>query len=135
MHETQRPLPDAPDGTSPAAPSPHPTPTPSPAPSPEPPVSVTVTRSGGFAGLSRRWRAEAEGSDAERWRALIEDCPWEAVAIVRDDTGADRFVWRLDARCGERAREAELADAEITGPWRELIDAVKAAAVPSPPQR
>src|SRR5690349_7446265 len=124
MHEPQRPLPDAPHGARPAARSPRPSPTPSPGPSPEPPVggeqpapppeadtsadlpvSVTVTRSGGFAGLSREWRAEAEGSDAERWRALIEGCPWEAVAILRDDTGADRFVWRLDARCGERARE------------------------------
>ncbi|MCH6231268.1 hypothetical protein MK786_11015 [Microbacterium sp. CFH 31415] len=93
---------------------------------------MTVTRSGGFAGLSREWRAEADGSDAERWRALIEGCPWEAVAILRDDAGADRFVWRLDARCGERAREAELADADARGPWRELIDAVKDAAASSP---
>ena len=38
--------------------------------------------------------------------------------------GADRFVWRVDARCGDAEREAELADPDVQGPWRELIDAV-----------
>ena len=42
-------------------------------------------------------------------------------------TGADRFVWHVDARCGDAAREAALADPEVQGPWRELIDAVRAA--------
>ena len=42
-------------------------------------------------------------------------------------TGADRFVWHVDARCGDAAREAALADPEVQGPWRDLIDAVRAA--------
>ncbi|WP_246533410.1 protealysin inhibitor emfourin [Microbacterium flavescens] len=100
-----------------------------------PVVSVTVTRSGGFAGMARRWKAEAGESEASRWRTLIEECPWDAAAVVRVEAGADRFLWTLDARCGERSREAELAESDVHGPWRELIDAVKEAAAPSPPRR
>jgi hypothetical protein len=36
-------------------------------------------------------------------------------------------MWRLDARCGGHRREAELADPDVQGPWRDLIDAVREA--------
>ena len=92
-------------------------------------VAVTVTRTGGFAGLRRTWHAHPDTADAPQWIALIDGCPWDAADPTRDiaATGADRFVWHVDARCGDAAREAALADPEVQGPWRDLIDAVRAA--------
>lgn len=95
-------------------------------------VAVTVTRTGGIAGLRRTWTAEA-GEDATPWIALIERCPWNAAdhSDRRAPSGADRFVWRVTAQCGDSAREAELVDSDVLGPWRELIDAVRAAPGPT----
>jgi hypothetical protein len=92
-------------------------------------VAVTVTRTGGFAGLRRTWRAQPDTADAPEWIALIDGCPWDAADPTRavPPAGADRFVWHVDARCGDAAREAALADPEVQGPWRELIDAVRSA--------
>ena len=99
-------------------------------------VAVTVTRTGGFAGLRRTWHAQADTAEAPQWIALIDGCPWDAAAPTRPilPTGADRFVWHVDARCGDAERAAALADPEVQGPWRELIDAVRSAA-PTPPER
>lgn len=93
-------------------------------------VAVTVTRTGGFAGLRRTWRARPERDEAPQWIALIDECPWDAVGPHRTDppSGADRFIWHVDARCGDAAHEAALADPEVQGPWLHLIDAVRAAA-------
>jgi len=92
-------------------------------------IAVTVTRTGGIAGLRRTWRAQPDTAESPLWIALIDGCPWDAADPARaiPPTGADRFVWHVDARCGEAAREAALADPEVQGPWRELIDAVRAA--------
>ncbi len=98
-------------------------------------VSVTVTRTGGIAGLRRAWRAEADEAAAPTWIQLIEGCPWDAVADGRFHPGADRFVWAVDARCGDDERRAELADDDVRGPWRELIDAVREAGSPMPRER
>lgn len=99
-------------------------------------VAVTVTRTGGFAGLRRTWHAQPDRADAPQWIALIDGCPWDAADPTRDiaPTGADRFVWHVDARCGDAAREAALADPEVRGPWRDLIDAVRAAKTEDPPK-
>lgn len=101
------------------------------APAPPEPVAVavTVTRTGGFAGLRRSWHAQPESDDAPHWIALIDGCPWDDADPTRpiDPHGADRFLWHVDARCGEAAREAALADPEVQGPWRDLIDAVRSA--------
>jgi hypothetical protein len=90
-------------------------------------VAVTVTRTGGIAGLKRTWRAQPADADAPRWIALLEECPWDAADPARPITpnGADRYMWHVDARCGEDEREAALADPEVQGPWRDLIDAVR----------
>ena len=97
-------------------------------------VAVTVTRSGGIAGLRRTWRAEPDSAEAPQWIALIDECPWDAVdeGVARTTRGADRYVWHVDARLGEAERVAALADPDVRGPWRQLIDAVRAAASDSP---
>ncbi|MGZ8804681.1 MAG: protealysin inhibitor emfourin [Microbacterium sp.] len=100
-------------------------------------VDVTVTRTGGFAGLRRTWHAQPDTADAPQWIALIDGCPWDAADPTRavPPTGADRFVWHVDARCGDAAREAALADPEVRGPWRELIDAVRSAKTDESPAK
>jgi len=99
------------------------------APADEVVLLITVTRSGGFAGLRRTWRAQADSSAAPQWRALLDECPWDAADPTRPlpPSGADRFVWRVEARCGEEARAAALAEPDVQGPWRQLIDAVREA--------
>ena len=147
MHEPKSPQPDPAPGAH-ARPTPSPSPGPSPAPpepdapSPDPaspgdaePVAVAVTRSGGFAGLTRRWRAEPPPAERPQWIALIDRCPWDAASTPPSAespndavpaTGADRFVWWIEASYGEDpAREAELPDDAVVGAWRELIDAVR----------
>jgi hypothetical protein len=111
------------------------------------PVEVAVTRTGGFAGLTKRWLAEPAAAEASVWIDLIAQCPWDAPATGADSDaapgaeagaapgaeagavpspGADRFVWWIRARCGEQEeREAELPDDEIVGAWRALVDAVR----------
>jgi len=86
-------------------------------------VSVTVVRSGGIAGIRRTWRAEPVGDDAEPWLELIARCPWDVRCHA--PSGADRFSWRVSAEMGREHHEAQLADADVTGPWRTLIDAVR----------
>jgi hypothetical protein len=95
-------------------------------PDPTRAIAVTVTRTGGLAGLRRTWRAEPQTTDAPRWIALIDECPWDAAHPSQPVSpgGADRYVWSVDARCGDAQHRAALADPDVAGPWRELIDAV-----------
>ncbi|KQZ82153.1 hypothetical protein ASD56_14815 [Microbacterium sp. Root166] len=94
-----------------------------------------MTRSGGFAGMTRRWSAVPPPAQAPEWMALIAQCPWDAAPAApgRDDAprepsaGADRFTWWIHVRLGEASeREAELPDQDLVGAWRELVDAVRA---------
>lgn len=104
------------------------------------PVAVTVVRTGGVAGMRRRWHVESEPPEADRWIALIERCPWETVSddqaagTDRSVSGADRFIWAIHARCADDRREATLPDAQATGPWRDLIDEVREPRHPEPPR-
>ena len=99
-------------------------PEPDPAPA-DPALVVAVTRTGGFAGLTRRWTAEPREDEAPVWIDLIARCPWDERADV-EPGGADRFVWRIRAQClPDEEREADLPDRAVTGPWRDLVDAVR----------
>jgi hypothetical protein len=99
------------------------------------PVEVDVTRSGGIAGMTRRWRAEPADDEVSQWVALIDRCPWNDVSARASGDGrgpvADGFVWRISARWTEDdRREAELPDDAVTGAWRDLVDAVRAWSSP-----
>ena len=90
------------------------------------PLLVAVTRTGGFAGLTRAWKAQPPEDEASEWIALIDRCPWDECAD-QDPRGADRFQWSIRAQFRtDGVREADLPDSALTGPWRELVDAVRA---------
>lgn len=93
-----------------------------------PAVAVTVVRTGGIAGIARRWHVEAPPADADFWVALVERCPWEQCRVdAAPQPGADRFMWEVAAARGAHERRAELAEQQVSGPWRDLIDAVREA--------
>ena len=88
-------------------------------------VAVAVVRSGGIAGIRRRWQVEPPHPETRVWIALIERCPRDAPH--QTDPGADRYVWSIRVRMPQGQRERELADSELQGAWRELVDAVREA--------
>lgn len=88
-------------------------------------VVIAVVRSGGIAGISRRWRVEAEPSHASEWITLIERCPWDENPDA--STGADRFVWSIRVRTPVERHERELPDSALAGPWLALVQAVREA--------
>lgn len=109
-----------------------PPPTDAPAPPVDAPVAVAVVRSGGIAGIRRRWGVEPSPSDAGEWIALIDRCPWGDASP--EAKGADRFVWSIRVRTPTLRRTRELSDSELAGPWRELVDAVRHASAEPPPE-
>jgi hypothetical protein len=93
-------------------------------------VVVIVTRTGGFAGLRKAWRAEPRSDEASVFVELIRQCPWDDP--TPDSGGADRYVWSIAAQCGPEQREADVPDGGLTGPWRDLVDAVRDWSAPEP---
>ncbi|MGB4137993.1 MAG: protealysin inhibitor emfourin [Microbacterium sp.] len=88
-------------------------------------IVILVVRSGGIAGLRRRWQVAPE-RDQQHWVALVESCPWDdPEPPARLD--ADRFTWSIRAVTSHDERHRELPESALTGPWRELVDAVRAA--------
>jgi hypothetical protein len=85
-------------------------------------LSVVVVRSGGFAGMTRRWAVEQAPPDDD-WIALVEACPWRSVGT--DPAGRDRFVWRIEVRAPRHRHRASVPDRELTGPWRDLVERVQ----------
>lgn len=109
-------------------------------PKPAAPIEVDVARTGGFAGITRRWTAQPPPDEASEWISLIDRCPWDEAPtptpsgrtaapspVVADrDPVPDGFVWWIRASwSGTFTKEAELPDDAITGAWRELVDAVR----------
>lgn len=84
-------------------------------------MRITITRSGGFAGLKRTWSIELSG-DEEDWRELLGSLPWDEVRPAPPQP--DRYVYRV--RCAPR--EVTIPEQQLTGPWRELVERVRAAA-------
>lgn len=95
---------------------------------------VSVVRAGGFAGLVRRWQVTAGPEDHGRWCALVDACPWDQTPAPAPD-GADRFTWSITAGDDAGERTAHLAEHEVQGPWRALVDAVHAAEQAGRPER
>ncbi|MFF2370290.1 protealysin inhibitor emfourin [Agromyces sp. NPDC058110] len=110
-------------------------------------MDVFVARSGGLAGIRLTWHVKVDDQpDADDWFVLIEELPWNDVP--EPPAQPDRFTW--DIRCepdepastsaspaepepsaGQPpAESATLAEAQLTGPWRQLVDRVRETAEP-----
>lgn len=87
---------------------------------------VTVVRTGGIAGLRRQWRVEPVPEDEEQWIELIYRCPWDDP--VPAESGADRYVWSIQARPPGTRLERVIPDSALDGAWMRLVKAVRAAA-------
>ncbi|WP_207207177.1 protealysin inhibitor emfourin [Agromyces binzhouensis] len=89
-------------------------------------MEVEVSRSGGLAGLRLTWTVEVEDQpDPEEWVLLVERLPWSETPPAPPEP--DRYTYRI--RC--EPHEATLAERQVTGPWRDLVDRVRDVAEPS----
>lgn len=84
-------------------------------------MKIIVVRSGGFAGLTRRWTAEPDRDEQPLWQELIDTCPWDEAESAPPQP--DRYVYTIDAA----AHRATLPEASVTGPWRQLVQKTKEA--------
>jgi hypothetical protein len=85
-------------------------------------MKVVVSRSGGIAGLRVTWDVQVdEQPDAAAWMSFLEDLPWDEAEATAPMP--DRYVYRI--RCAPH--EVVLAEPQVHGAWKDLIDRVRAA--------
>ena len=88
-------------------------------------MDVFVYRSGGLAGLRLVWHVEVdEQPDRDDWYVLIRRIQWKQPPPVAPEP--DRYIYRI--RCDPH--EATLAERQLTGPWRELVERVRETTEP-----
>lgn len=86
-------------------------------------MRVIVSRTGGFAGIRATWEVRIEEQpDRDVWIQLVESIPWDDVPPAPPEP--DRYVYLI--RCEER--EAVLAERQLQGPWRILVERVRSRA-------
>lgn len=96
-------------------------------------IVITVVRTGGIAGMRRHWQVEPPVDESPHWVTLIEQCPWDATC--EEPQGADRYVWSIRAHTPADRRERDVPDGELSGPWRDLVDAVRDASPVKRPEQ
>ncbi|MFC4138571.1 MULTISPECIES: protealysin inhibitor emfourin [unclassified Microbacterium] len=89
-------------------------------------LAVLVVRTGGIAGIRRRWRVDPAPDEEQRWVELIESCPWDEPE-PESPLGADRFTWLIQATTRHDERRREIPEPALVGAWRDLVDAVRDA--------
>ena len=83
------------------------------------PFVMSVVRSGGFAGMRREWTIEiTAAAEAERWRPIIDACPWDEGEALGNPHG---FVYTIQAA----DHTAMISAHRLSGPWRQLVDEVR----------
>lgn len=83
-------------------------------------MDVIVSRSGGLAGMRLTWEVRVdEQPDPDEWYILIDEIPWGQPPPLPPEP--DRYVY--DIRC--EPHKATLAERQLTGPWRQLVDRVQ----------
>ena len=86
-------------------------------------MKISVSRSGGLAGLTRTWSVVVdEQPDRDEWMSLVSSLPWGS--RPREHPQPDRYVYVIRAS----RRRITLPEQRVEGPWRELVDRVRAAA-------
>lgn len=91
-------------------------------------VRVRVTRSGGVAGITRKWDASPPPGEESEWVTAIEDCPWNEEPEARAGANrSDGFVWHIVAIIPHDEMSTTLPEAAVTGPWKALIQFVREA--------
>ena len=85
-------------------------------------MKITVTRSGGFAGLTRKWSATVtEEAETQQWRELLDQLPWDQ--YTSEPAEPDRFTYRVRIA----NRQAVVPEQRFTGVWQQLLDRVREA--------
>ena len=85
-------------------------------------MKVIVSRSGGMAGILLTWEVQVEEQpDPILWAEFLNSLPWDEV--TDSEATPDRFAYRI--RCAPH--EVVLAEQEMNGPWRDLVNRVRAA--------
>ena len=85
-------------------------------------MKVIVSRSGGMAGIRQTWEVQVEEQpDPILWTEFLNSLPWDEV--TDSEATPDRFAYRI--RCAPH--EVVLAEQEMNGPWRDLVNRVRAA--------
>lgn len=84
-------------------------------------MKISVTRSGGFAGITRRAEVDTEGRpDADDWHRMVD----QADLTDRGPEGRpDRYVYRIEVD----GRTAQVGEADLDEPTRALVDSVLAS--------
>ncbi|WP_394551594.1 protealysin inhibitor emfourin [Agromyces sp. MMS24-JH15] len=83
-------------------------------------MDVIVSRSGGIAGIRLVWEVSVDDQpDRDDWVVLLAGIPWTAVPPAPPEP--DRFVYRIVCE----PHEATLAERQLIGPWRQLVDRVR----------
>lgn len=91
-------------------------------------MRVTVSRTGGFAGIRATWEVHVEAQpDRAAWRELVESMPWDDVPPAPPEP--DRHIYRI--RCEKH--EVVLAERQLRGPWRILVERVRERGRPAAP--
>ncbi|WP_423923649.1 protealysin inhibitor emfourin [Frigoribacterium sp. 2-23] len=87
---------------------------------------VSVARTGGFAGLTRTWRVDVDTEpDVTAWHRLLDEVPWSQVTAAQP-VRPDRFVYVITVDTTPR-RQAKLPEQQLTGPWLDLVERVRAS--------
>jgi len=83
-------------------------------------MRIVVRRTGGIAGLSRRWQVDTEScDDPSAWDDLVAalpDAPPGTAPGVRDD-----FEWTVTLA----QRTVRIAGSRLDGPWADLVGRVR----------
>lgn len=85
-------------------------------------MKVYVSRVGGVAGIRLSWQVRVDDQpDADSWWQLLNNLPWQDAPS--GEVQPDRFCYEIKAE----PHEATIAENELDGPWRELVDRVRQA--------
>lgn len=90
-------------------------------------MKISVTRSGGFAGITRRAEVDTDGRpDADDWHRMVARAGLDDPADLTDRGPAgrpDRYVYRIEVD----GRTAQVGEADLDEPTRALVDSVLAS--------